>query len=118
MANRCTVVYQNLSDNVVSDVLVVLRNTRANIAVAPPVAWRIFRNGGPRSFHKFVHPGDTKVKVQWEGGILIADASERAVYAVKERDGQSVMVPTGVTVPNEIVVLNDLPADKIDVTLY
>ena len=118
MTNRCTVVYQNLSDNVVSDVLVLLRNTRANIAVAPPVAWQIFRNGGPRSFHKFVHPGETQVKVQWAGGILTAEASERAVYAVKEREGQSVLVPAGVTVPNEIIVLNDLPADSVDVTLY
>lgn len=119
MSNRCTVVYQNLSDDNMSDVLVLLRNTRANAAVAPPVAWQVFRNGGHRSFHKFVHPGETQVKVAWDGGILTAGVGGGVVYAVKERDGQSVLVRAGITVPDEIIVLNDLRTPGgVDVTLY
>jgi hypothetical protein len=119
MPNRCTVVYQNLSDHDVSDVLVLLRNTRANVAVAPPVAWQVFRNDGRRSFHKFIHTPDVHVKVAWEGGILTADAVDGAVYDVKERDGQSVLDRTDVSLPNGMTVLNDLPSPGgIDVTLY
>lgn len=118
MSKRCTVVYQNLSDNNVSDVLVLLRNTRASAAMAPPLAWQVLR-GGHRSFHKFVHTTDTQLKVTTDSGILVADAQERAIYAVKERGDQSVLARTGVTVPNETVVLNDLPSpDGIDVTLF
>lgn len=119
MSSRCTVVYQNLSDNRLSDVLVLLRNTRANTAVASPIAWQVIRNGGHRSLHKFVHTADTRVKVVWEGGILTADVLDGAVYAVKERDDQSVLVRAGVTVPNEMILLNDLRSpDGVDVTLY
>ena len=119
MSKRCTVVYQNLSDNSTSDVLVLLRNTRANVAVAPPVAWQVIRNGGPRSYHKFLHTAETQVKVVWRDGVLTADAADRAIYAVKEREEQSVLVRTGVTVPNELVLLNDLRSpDGIDVMLY
>jgi len=118
MSKRCTVVYQNLSDNHLSDVLVLLRNTRASAVMAPPVAWQILR-GGRRSLHKFVHTADTQIKVNTDGGVLLADAQERAIYAVKERGDQSVLVRTGVTVPNETIVLNDLPSpDGIDVTLF
>ncbi|HEX3109110.1 MAG TPA: hypothetical protein VHU41_08445 [Thermoanaerobaculia bacterium] len=117
MSKRCTVVYQNLSDNHVSDVLVLLRNTRASAGIAPPIAWQVLR-GGRRSLHKFVHTTDTQIEVTTNGGLLMADALERAIYAVKERGDQSVLVRTGVTVPNETIVLNDLPApDGIDVTL-
>jgi hypothetical protein len=116
MSKRCSVVYQNLSDNDVSDVLVLLRNTRASAAMAPPIAWHVLR-AGHRSFHKFVHTTETQVKITTDGGILMADAQERAIYAVKERGGQSVLVRTGVTVPNESIVLNDLRS-PIDVTLY
>src|ERR1051326_2907965 len=119
MPNRCTVVYQNLSDHDVSDVLVLLRNTRSNVAFAPPVAWQVFRNDGRRSFHKFIHTPDVHVKVAWEGGILTADAVDGAVYDVKERDGQSVLDRTDVSLPNGMTVLNDLPSPGgIDVTLY
>lgn len=119
MSKRCTVVYQNLSDNNLSDVVVLLRNTRANVAEAPPVAWQVIRNGGPRSLHKFVHTPETQVKVSWRDGILTAEGADRAIYAVKERGEQSVLVRTGVTVPNEMILLNDLPSlDGIDVTLY
>jgi hypothetical protein len=118
MSKPCTVVYQNLSDNDVSDVLVLLRNTRASAAMAPPIAWQVLR-GGHRSFHKFVHTTETQVKVAWDGGLLVAEAMERAIYAVKERGHQSVLARTGVTVPNETIVLNDLPSPAgIDVTLY
>lgn len=118
MSKRCTVVYQNLSDNDVSDVLVLLRNTRASAAMAPPIAWQVLR-GGHRSFHKFVHTTETQVKVTTDGGLLVADALERGIYVVKERGDQSVLVRTGVTVPDETIVLNDLPSpDGIDVTLY
>src|SRR5690242_6485478 len=98
MSKRCTVVYQNVSDNNMSDVVVLLRNTRANVAIAPPVAWKVLRNGGPRSLHKFVHTADTQVRVAWRDGILTADVADRAIYAVKEREGQSVLVRTGITV--------------------
>lgn len=119
MSKRCIVGYQNLSDDRTSDVVILLRNTRANAAVAPPVAWQVLRNGGGQTFHKFAYSSDTHIKVAWRGGVLSAGAAERAVYAVKEREGQTVLVRAGVTVPNEIIVLNDLPSpDGIDVTLY
>lgn len=119
MSKRCTVVYQNLSDNNVSDVVVLLRNTRVNAAIAPPIAWQVLRNGGTRSLHKFVHTADTHMKIVWEGGILTAEVLDGAVYTAKERDGQSVLARTGVTVSHEVILLNDLrPPEGIDVTLY
>ncbi len=118
MSNRCTVVYQNLSDNSASDVVVLLRNTRANAVFAPPIAWQVLRNWGERTFHKFVHTADPQVKVVWEGGIVTTDAVEGTIYALEEGEGQPALVRTDGVAANEIVLLNELHSPGVEIALF
>ena len=122
MSNDVSLQYQNLSDNKNADVLVFTKNMKANLDALPPVAWQVIQHIGYRGFHNFTYTVDTKIEVTWENdasGILPTEVLEGGTYALNQIENDYNFVQTGVTLPNEIDVENNVKtAGGISVTLY
>jgi hypothetical protein len=122
MPNDIALQYQNQSDNTNSDVLVFTRNTIANLNALPPTAWQVIEHVGRNGFHNFTYTVNTQVEVTWDGGssgILPSDVMEGGIYALNLVETDFQFQQTGVTLPNEIDVANNIQTPGgIGVTLY
>lgn len=122
MSNDVALQYQNLSDNKNADVLVFTKNVKANLDALPPVAWQVIQHIGYRGFHNFTYTVDTHIEVTWENdasGILPTEVLEGGTYALNQIENDYNFVQTGVTLPNEIDVENNVKTGGgISVTLF